>query len=204
MHLGIIDLETGNIASLIAAIKKLNLNFKIIKTNLDFQYIDKIILPGVGAYKDFMTKINDRQISNILKSKIKMGIPFLGICVGFQVLFEKSNEFGESKGLALLDGEIKSFNDYSGNIKVPHVGWNECKIKKKSNLFNGIDNNSDFYFTHSYMIQQTSKHDILTETNYEIDFISSINRENIYGVQFHPEKSQANGLKLIKNFHDIC
>jgi imidazole glycerol-phosphate synthase subunit HisH len=204
MKLGIIDLETGNIASLAAAIKKLNINYKIIKSNSDFHNIDKIILPGVGAYKDFMKKIKDRQIDKILEEKIKMKIPLLGVCVGFQVLFEKSNEFGDCKGLSFLKGEIKSFKDYSEQIKVPHVGWNECSIKKKDKLFQDIDNNSDFYFTHSYFLEKTTEANILTLTNYQIDFISSISKNNIYGVQFHPEKSQVNGLKLIKNFHDIC
>tara|TARA_X000001036_G_scaffold440108_1_gene494500 strand:+ start:190 stop:804 length:615 start_codon:yes stop_codon:yes gene_type:complete len=204
MKLGIIDLETGNIASLAAAIKKLNINYKIIKSNSDFHNIDKIILPGVGAYKDFMKKIKDRQIDKILEEKIKMKIPLLGVCVGFQVLFEKSNEFGDCKGLSFLKGEIKSFKDYSEQIKVPHVGWNECLIKKKDKLFQDIDNNSDFYFTHSYFLEKTTEANILTLTNYQIDFISSISKNNIYGVQFHPEKSQVNGLKLIKNFHDIC
>ena len=204
MKLGIIDLETGNIASLAAAIKKLNINYKIIKSNSDFHNIDKIILPGVGAYKDFMKKIKDRQIDKILEEKIKMKIPLLGVCVGFQVLFEKSNEFGDCKGLSFLKGEIKSFKDYSEQIKVPHVGWNECLIKKKDKLFQDIDNNSDFYFTHSYFLEKTTEANILTLTNYQIDFISSISKNNIYGVQSHPEKSQVNGLKLIKNFHDIC
>lgn len=204
MKLGIIDLDTGNIASLAAAIKKLNINYKIIKSNSDFHNIDKIILPGVGAYKDFMKKIKDRQIDKILEEKIKMKIPLLGVCVGFQVLFEKSNEFGDCKGLSFLKGEIKSFKDYSEQIKVPHVGWNECSIKKKDKLFQDIDNNSDFYFTHSYFLEKTTEANILTLTNYQIDFISSISKNNIYGVQFHPEKSQVNGLKLIKNFHDIC
>tara|TARA_B110000003_G_scaffold256222_1_gene273624 strand:- start:2129 stop:2743 length:615 start_codon:yes stop_codon:yes gene_type:complete len=204
MKLGIIDLETGNIASLAAAIKKLNINYKIIKSNSDFHNIDKIILPGVGAYKDFMKKIKDRQIDKILEEKIKMKIPLLGVCVGFQVLFEKSNEFGDCKGLSFLKGEIKSFKDYSEQIKVPHVGWNECSIKKKDKLFQDIDNNSDFYFTHSYFLEKTTEANILTHTNYQIDFISSISKNNIYGVQFHPEKSQVSGLKLIKNFHDIC
>ena len=204
MKHGIIDLEIGNIASLAAAIKKLNINYKIIKSNSDFHNIDKIILPGVGAYKDFMKKIKDRQIDKILEEKIKMKIPLLGVCVGFQVLFEKSNEFGDCKGLSFLKGEIKSFKDYSEQIKVPHVGWNECSIKKKDKLFQDIDNNSDFYFTHSYFLEKTTEANILTLTNYQIDFISSISKKNIYGVQFHPEKSQVSGLKLIKNFHDIC
>ena len=204
MKLGIIDLDTGNLASLIAAIKKLNFQFKICKSNLDFYNTDKLILPGVGAFKNFMEKIKKKKIDLLLKEKISQNVPILGVCVGFQVLFNKSNEFGSYEGLGYLEGEIKSFKDYNSSIKIPHVGWNECKIINKNKLFQDIDNNSDFYFTHSYLIKKISKEKILSTTRYEIDFISSINKGNIYGVQFHPEKSQSNGLKLLKNFYDHC
>ncbi len=204
MKLGIIDLETGNIASLIAAIQKLNLQFKVCRSRFDFENTDKIILPGVGAFKDFMNKIKLNKIDLLLKNKIDNNISILGVCVGFQVLFDKSNEFGENKGLSFLNGEIKSFKDYSKTIKVPHVGWNECQIVNKSKLFEGIENNSDFYFTHSYLLKSSDKDIVLTKTKYDIDFISSVKKNNIYGVQFHPEKSQSNGLRLLKNFYDNC
>jgi len=204
MKLGIIDLETGNIASLVAAIQKLNLQFKICKSQFDFESTDKLILPGVGAFKDFMNKIKKNKIDKVINNKINQNIPFLGVCVGFQVLFDKSNEFGENKGLSFLNGEIRSFKDYSQTIKIPHVGWNECKIINKSKLFEGIDNNSDFYFTHSYLLKSLKKDIILTQTKYDIDFVSAVKKNNIYGVQFHPEKSQSNGLRLLKNFYDNC
>ena len=188
MKLGIIDLETGNIASLIAAIQKLNLQFKVCRSRFDFENTDKIILPGVGAFKDFMNKIKLNKIDLLLKNKIDNNISILGVCVGFQVLFDKSNEFGENKGLSFLNGEIKSFKDYSKTIKVPHVGWNECQIFNKSKLFEGIENNSDFYFTHSYLLKSSDKDIVLTKTKYDIDFISSVKKNNIYGVQFHLRK----------------
>tara|TARA_B100000963_G_C22475932_1_gene602380 strand:- start:262 stop:876 length:615 start_codon:yes stop_codon:yes gene_type:complete len=204
MKLGIIDLETGNIASLIAAIQKLNLQFKICRSQFDFENTDKLILPGVGAFKDFMKKIKSNKIDLLLKNKIDKNISILGVCVGFQVLFEKSNEFGENKGLSFLDGEIKSFKDYSKITKVPHVGWNECQIINKNKLFEGIENNSDFYFTHSYLLKSSNEDIVLTKTKYDIDFVSSVKKNNIYGVQFHPEKSQSSGLRLLKNFYDNC
>ncbi len=204
MKLGIIDLETGNIASLIAAIQKLNLQFKVCRSQFDFENTDKLILPGVGAFKDFMEKIKSNKIDELIKNKIDKNISILGVCVGFQVLFDKSNEFGENKGLSFLDGEIKSFKDYSKTTKVPHVGWNECQIINKDKLFEGIDNNSDFYFTHSYLLKLSDEDIVLTKTKYDIDFVSSVKKNNIYGVQFHPEKSQSNGLRLLKNFHDNC
>ncbi len=204
MKLGIIDLETGNIASLVAAIQKLNLQFKVCRSQFDFENTDKLILPGVGAFKDFMEKIKSNKIDELIKNKIDKNISILGVCVGFQVLFDKSNEFGENKGLSFLDGEIKSFKDYSKTTKVPHVGWNECQIINKDKLFEGIENNSDFYFTHSYLLKFSDEDIVLTKTKYDIDFISSVKKNNIYGVQFHPEKSQSNGLRLLKNFHDNC
>tara|TARA_B100000242_G_C42888228_1_gene412086 strand:- start:6 stop:617 length:612 start_codon:yes stop_codon:yes gene_type:complete len=202
--IGIIDLDTGNIASLIAALKKLNLKFKICKSQFDCENVNQLILPGVGAFKDFMEKIKTNKIDKLLKNKLSKKIPILGICVGFQVLFNKSYEFGENKGLSYINGDIESFNNYSKNIKIPHVGWNECKILNPNKLFDGIEDNSDFYFTHSYMLKNLNKDMILTETKYGINFVSSVKLENIYGVQFHPEKSQISGLKLLRNFNDFC
>ena len=204
MHLGIIDLDTGNLASLTSAFEKLNIKFKICKSKFDFENTDKLILPGVGAFKDFMHKMKKNKIDYIIKDKLEKKIPLLGICVGFQVLFESSNEFGNTKGLAYFQGKIKNFKDFSNEIQIPHVGWNECNIVNKSKLFEGIKNNSDFYFTHSFTSLECKKNCIISKTSYNIDFISSVNFDNIYGVQFHPEKSQSNGLKLLKNFYELC
>tara|TARA_B100000902_G_C27018671_1_gene768488 strand:+ start:78 stop:692 length:615 start_codon:yes stop_codon:yes gene_type:complete len=204
MKLGIIDLDTGNLASLVSAMNKLNIKFKICKNNFDFQDVDKIILPGVGAFKDFMKKIKNNGIDKILNKKIEGKIPLLGVCVGFQVLFEESNEHGRTEGLNLLKGKIKNFKDISTDIKIPHVGWNECKLINDNKLFQGIEDSLDFYFTHSYFLDDCKSEYIISKTDYDTNFVSSINKENIYGVQFHPEKSQANGLKILKNFYEIC
>jgi len=204
MKLGIIDLDTGNLASLMSAFNKLNIPAKICRNNFDFHDVDKVILPGVGAFKDFMKKIKDNQIDKIIKSKIENKIPILGICVGFQVFFSESNEHGKTKGLQILDGRIQNFKDFSRKIKTPHVGWNECRLIKDNKLFTDIEENSDFYFTHSFLLENCLEQNIISKTNYEIDFVSAINTGNIYGVQFHPEKSQASGLKLLKNFYEIC
>ncbi len=204
MHLGIIDLDTGNLASLISAFEKLNIKFKICKSNFDFENTDKLILPGVGAFKDFMYKMKKNKIDDLIKNKVEKKIPLLGICVGFQILFKNSNEFGETKGLSYFNGEIKNFKDFSKEIQIPHVGWNECNIINKNKLFSGIENNSDFYFTHSFTSLECEKKYIISKTSYKVNFISSANYDNIYGVQFHPEKSQSNGLKLLKNFYELC
>ena len=204
MKLGIVDLDTGNLASLLSAINKLNINFKICKNSFDFEDVDKIILPGVGAFKDLMKKIKEKNMDKIILAKIDKNVPVLGVCVGFQILFSGSNEHGYCKGLGLIKGNFINFKDESEKIKVPHVGWNECKILKKNKLFQDIEDNSDFYFTHSYYLKNYNIENVTTKTMYNLNFVSSINKKNIYGVQFHPEKSQLNGLKIIKNFYESC
>ena len=204
MKLGIVDLDTGNLASLLSALNKLNINFKICKNSFDFEDVDKIILPGVGAFKDLMKKIKEKNMDKIILAKIDKNVPVLGVCVGFQILFSGSNEHGYCKGLGLIKGNFINFKDESKKIKVPHVGWNECKILKKNKLFQDIEDNSDFYFTHSYYLKNYNVENVITETMYDLNFVSSINKRNIYGVQFHPEKSQSNGLKVIKNFYERC
>jgi len=204
MKLGIIDLNTGNLASLLSALNKLNINFKICKNNFDFEDVDKIILPGVGAFKDLMKKINEKNIDKAIIAKIDKNVPILGVCVGFQILFSGSNEHGDCLGLNLVKGNFINFKDKNTNIKVPHVGWNECKILNRNKLFQDIDDNSDFYFTHSYYLKNYNIENVISKTMYDINFVSSINKKNIYGVQFHPEKSQSNGLKILKNFYERC
>ena len=204
MKLGIVDLDTGNLASLLSALNKLNISFKICKNNFDFEDVDKIILPGVGAFKDFMKKINEKNIDKIIFEKIKKNTPILGVCVGFQILFNGSNEHGDCSGLKLLKGNFINFKDEKKSTKVPHVGWNECKILNKNKLFQDIDDNSDFYFTHSYYLKNYNIENVISKTIYDQNFVSAVNEKNIYGVQFHPEKSQSNGLKILKNFYERC
>ena len=204
MKLGIVDLDTGNLASLLSALNKLNINFKICKNNFDFEDVDKIILPGVGAFKDLMKKIKEKNMDKIILAKIDKNVPVLGVCVGFQILFSGSNEHGDCSGLNLIKGNFINFKDENKKIKVPHVGWNECKILNKNKLFQDIEDNSDFYFTHSYYLKNYNIENVITKTMYHLNFVSSINEKNIYGVQFHPEKSQLNGLKIIKNFYERC
>ena len=204
MKLGIVDIDTGNLTSLMSAINKLNINYKICRNKLDFEEVDKVILPGVGAFKDFMKKMKFNEIDKILNYKIHNNVSILGLCVGFQVLFQESNEHGLEKGLNLIEGKIKNFKELSKNIKVPHVGWNECQLINKNKLFYNIEDKSDFYFTHSYILENCKDQYIISKTNYEVNFVSSVNKGNIYGVQFHPEKSQENGLRLLKNFYERC
>ena len=160
-----------------------------------------IILPGVGSFGSAMEKIKLKIPLKTLETKIlKNKTPILGICVGMQVLVEQGNEHGEHSGLGWIPGNVRMLD--IKNEPLPHIGWNDIIIKKKSKLFNNLNEINDFYFVHSYALK-TKKDFILTETNYEINFCSSIQKENIYGVQFHPEKSQKAGQLLINNFLNI-
>lgn len=204
MRLGVIDLDTGNLASLLSALNKLNIKFVVCRNNFDFENVSKIIIPGVGAFRDFMKKIKNRNIDKIILKKIKNNCSILGVCIGYQILFEGSNEHGNCEGLKLFKGDFENFKNLNKSIKVPHVGWNECSIIKKNKLFENIENYSDFYFTHSYYLKNYNIENVISKTNYDFNFVSAVNNNNIYGVQFHPEKSQSNGLKILKNFYESC
>jgi glutamine amidotransferase len=196
----IVDVGTGNIANICSAFKKINISYNLCSKVSDFNG-GKIILPGVGAYADFMDKLKKRSIDKYIVKKSNENISILGICLGFQVLFSSSTEHKFSKGLNLLKGD---FGLIESNLLIPHVGWNDCEIKKKNDLFIGIDNNSDFYFTHSYILKKYEEKDIIAFTEYGTKFPSAAKKNNIYGVQFHPEKSQDNGLLILKNFCEMC
>lgn len=203
MRLGVIDLDTGNLASLLSALNKLNIKFVVCRNNFDFENVSKIIIPGVGAFRDFMKKIKNRNIDKIILKKIKNNCSILGVCIGYQILFEGSNEHGNCEGLKLFKGDFENFKNLNKSIKVPHVGWNECSIIKKNKLFENIENYSDFYFTHSYYLKNYNIENVISKTNYDFNFVSAVNNNNIYGVQFHPEKSHDFGINLLKNFSNL-
>lgn len=201
---GIIDLETGNIGSLESALIKLDIKYELCKNIDSLSHVKKIILPGVGSFGGFMSKIKKFKIDKLILKKISDGCPLLGICVGFQALFDESNEMGNFDGLKILSGRLQNFSEFTKEVNIPHVGWNECKIIKENPLFESIENNTDFYFTHSYFLSKFKNEDVVSKTNYGLDFVSAVKKRNIYGVQFHPEKSQAAGLKLLNNFYNNC
>lgn len=197
----IVDVGTGNIANICSAFKKINISYNLCSKVSDFNG-GKIILPGVGAFADFMDRLKKKNIDNYIIRKSNENISILGICLGFQVLFSSSTEYKFSKGLNLLRGD---FGLIKSNLLIPHVGWNDCEIKKeKTDLFKGINDNSDFYFTHSYILKKYEEKDIIAFTKYGTKFPSAAKKNNIYGVQFHPEKSQDKGLLILKNFYEMC
>ena len=204
MKIGIINADIGNIQSLYYCIKKIGHDPIVSAKVSDLINMEKLIFPGVGAFDAIYENVKKKNLLELFNKIVVLNKPLLGICVGFQLLAESSIENKVTPGLKIIKGNIRPIKEFCNNLSVPHVGWNSCKIINKNNLFDGIENNSDFYFTHSYYLVSKENKLISTLTNYGDDFISSIKINNIYGVQFHPEKSQKNGLRLIKNFIEKC
>ncbi|MFC2140590.1 imidazole glycerol phosphate synthase subunit HisH, partial [Candidatus Auribacterota bacterium] len=159
-----------------------------------------IVLPGVGAFKDCVDNLNRFDLTSLIKSSIKEKKPFLGICLGLQLLFSYSEEGEGSEGFGIIKGKVKRFET---DLKIPHMGWNRAEIKKESPLLKGVEDRSYLYFVHSYYVETEETEVILTETDYGIKFTSAISKDNIFATQFHPEKSQDIGLKILKNFSEI-
>lgn len=193
--IGLIDYGAGNTASVENVLLQLNVDYKIIRTEFDALNCDKIILPGVGEAKFAMKRLALNNLVNFLRIIRK---PVLGICLGMQLLCNKSEE-GNASCLGVVDCDAVKF---SGDFKIPHMGWNSINITGESKLLNEIPDGTNFYFAHSYylpVIQSTKAY-----TNYFVDMSAVIEKENFYGVQFHPEKSGEFGVKLIRNFVEIC
>jgi len=170
---------------------------------------NSVVLPGVGAFKDCMANLNKLKLIDPICKFIDGGKPFLGICLGLQVLFEESEEYGPVAGLGILPGKVVKFIDGSSGakngslIKIPHMGWNEIKVKKDLPLFEGVGDAPYFYFVHSYYVVPEDQNMIATVTNYGVEFVSGIQHKNIYAFQFHPEKSQTLGLSILERFSNL-
>jgi len=200
--IAIIDYGMGNLRSVQKALEKAGADALITQNRDDIEKASHVVLPGVGAMQPAMEKLESLGLTESIKKCIKEKKPFLGICLGFQLLFEKSNEGGHVKGLGLLPGNVKRF---ANDLKVPHMGWNQLDIQQKDcPLWKGIENKSNVYFCHSYYVKPDDVALISTITDYGMDFTSAISKNNIFGVQFHPEKSQEIGLAILKNFMEIA
>jgi glutamine amidotransferase len=200
--LGLIDGQSGNIGSIKKAIKDLinekPYQLKIIQGNFNPNNFDKIILPGQGAYATLISNLKKLKIIRPLKQYLDDNKSYLGICVGMQILSDEGHEDQITKGLGIISGKIKKFSNKK--LIIPHMGWNTIRVNKVDPIVKKNLNEKDFYFVHSYIYENINKENILGLTTYGKNFPSIINKGNIYGVQFHPEKSHKNGLKLIKNF----
>ncbi len=193
----ILDYGAGNVRSVINAVESLGQKTKIVKNPQDILNAEKLIFPGVGHYGNMIKTILENGFFDALRTYLDDNRPFLGICLGLHVLFQGSEEFSLYKGLGLFPGYVKRFDI---RLAVPHIGWNSIIKKKDSNLFQNLSDSAKLYFVHSYHVVSEKQSDILTTTPYENDFVSSVSRGNITGVQFHPEKSGAAGLTILKNF----
>jgi glutamine amidotransferase len=162
---------------------------------------EKVILPGVGAFGDGMKGLESQRLVQVVREVVALGKPLLGICLGMQLLFEESEEQGQHQGLGLLAGKVVPFQKTS--VKVPQIGWNQVDVGKSSDLMDGIRDGDYFYFNHGYYCIPEDAGDVLTMTDYDVRFASSVERDTIFGVQFHPEKSQKIGLQILKNFVEL-
>ena len=203
--IGVINYGLGNIKAFLNIYDELNIKAKSIEKLKDFKDVSKIILPGVGSFDNAMNKFNNSGLSQKFKELVLIKeIPVIGICVGMQMLANSSEE-GELPGLGLIEGEVKKFNikNIPYKTKIPHMGWNNASLNLKSPIFKNFKEISKFYFLHSYYFECKNDLNTISTSNYGISFSSSVNKNNIYGVQFHPEKSHSNGINLLKNFNEL-
>jgi glutamine amidotransferase len=193
----------GNLASVQNAFKKIDATIETFSNPEDINKYDKIVLPGVGAYADAMEHLNSNGMKEAIIEYANSGKYMLGICLGMQLLFEKSEEFGSTDGLGLIDGEVKYFDKSKmSDLKIPHMGWNSMNFHHHSPIFSGIDDGVYLYFVHSLHAVCDDKYTI-GSTHYGYDFVSAVNKDNIFGFQPHPEKSHDNGLKVLQNFVNL-
>lgn len=200
--IAIVDYEMGNLRSVQKAFERVGHEAIITSDPKVLADAARVVLPGVGAFRDAIAALQARKLVEPIRAAVKSGKPFLGICLGLQLLFDKSYEDGEFKGLGIVPGEVLRF-DVPPEYKVPHMGWNQVEFRKRPPIFAGIEDGAHFYFVHSYYVVPHEATEIATETEYSAAFCSSIWRDNLFAVQFHPEKSQEDGLRLLKNFAEL-
>lgn len=197
--IAIVDYGMGNLRSVSKAFEAVGHRAVVTRDKATIKNASHVVLPGVGAFGDCMANLERFDLVESILSTIQTGKPFLGICLGLQLLFTESEEFGVHKGLGIIPGKVRKFA-LEPPLKVPHMGWNQVNAQRPCPLFNDIADGSNWYFVHSYFVDPTDHNVASTTTTYGIPFVSSIWKENIVACQFHPEKSQSVGLRLIKNF----
>ena len=197
--IAIIDYQMGNLRSVQKGFEKIGHKAQIVSDPDQLSQATKIVLPGVGAFGDAMQELTERGFVDPIRDWIEQDRPFLGICLGLQLLFERSYEGSECAGLGILEGEVRRF-DVPPPLKVPHMGWNELQLRKDVPILKGISSGDHLYFVHSYYGICEEENSIVTTTDYGISFCSMIWKDNVFGLQFHPEKSGKSGIKLLKFF----
>ena len=200
--ISIIDYGAGNIQSVKKALKHIGCETIITRDTDIILNSDGAVLPGVGSFGDAVNTMDSYGIKNTVLKYIESGKPFLGICLGLQLLFPKSEESPNAKGLSVFDGSITKIPSGAG-LKIPHIGWNSLSIKKKDGIFKGIEDNPYVYFVHSYYLKAKDSSIVSAQTQYGVTIDAAIEKSNVIATQFHPEKSGETGLKILKNFADI-
>ena len=195
----IIDYGMGNLKSVYNALKKVNFDCQISSEVTDIEMADKLILPGVGAFKDAMDNLQNLDLILPIRKKVNDGCPLLGICLGMQMLFDEGYECELRKGLGFIEGKIKLMNSKE-NLKIPHIGWNRLEFNRENKILNNINKESFVYYVHSFMATEMIDENLIAYSKYgDINIPGIVNKGNVYGMQFHPEKSGEVGLKILKN-----
>ena len=197
--IAIIDYDAGNLKSVEKALKYLGQDVIVSRDSSEILQADKVILPGVGSFGDAMNNLDHFNLVDTIKKVAEKDTPFLGICLGLQLMFESSDEGPGVKGLGLLPGKILRIPK-SGDLKIPHMGWNNIKVKEDSRLFKGLPENPYVYFVHSYYLQADDEDIVAATTEYGVKIHAAVEKDNIFACQFHPEKSSTVGLQILKNF----
>ncbi|MDD2680006.1 MAG: imidazole glycerol phosphate synthase subunit HisH [Candidatus Omnitrophica bacterium] len=201
--IAIIDYGMGNIHSVKKALELYGAKIKVTNNPKEISSCEKLVLPGVGAFGEAMQELEKQGLASLIRDEVKHKKPFLGICLGMQLLFEKSEEAAQRKGLGIIKGEVKKFP--VSDLKVPHMGWNQIKkVKSECGLLKDIPDEPYVYFCHSYYPKSANSACVAATTDYGAAFASVVWQENVYGAQFHPEKSQRIGLKMLENFVNLC
>jgi len=202
--IAIVDYGMGNIRSVQKGFAKAGADARITSDPKTIVNAKGIVLPGVGAFRDCMKNLEELNLRNTLVMEINKGKPFLGICLGLQLLFSESEEFGTCKGMDIFKGKVVKFRfGERSDLKIPHMGWNTVKFVRKPPIFGEVEDNTYFYFVHSYYVVPEDEGIIAGQTNYGTDFVPMVWRDNIFATQFHPEKSQDAGLKILRGFNDF-
>lgn len=200
--IAIIDYDAGNIKSVEKALQKLGADVVITKDPQEILSADKVILPGVGSFGDAMNNLRKYGLDEVIHQVVENGTPFLGICLGLQLLFKRSDESPGAVGLGILEGEILRIPE-AGGLKIPHMGWNSLHLQNHGRLFKGLKENDYVYFVHSYYLKAEDESIVKATTNYSVNIHASVEKDNVFACQFHPEKSSDVGLQILKNFVEL-